>query len=321
MNKLIYSLAILICLLCSSGHAAKTIPLIEKEQFSYYPGDTRVIDAADSILNAAREKMIEILKDSLDYKASIYILDDLKKFNELIRGRIPDWGAAAAFPERKLIAVKSPEHFSINKSLKELLPHEYSHLLLAKRTGFYRPPRWLDEGLAMYISFEWGWPDNLAMSRAGAFGQFLELKEIEELNRFESSKAQIAYAESYLAVEYLIREYGLNTFNRLLDNIASGMSIDDALDNSIGGNYKEFEQEYRKHLAKKYNVASLFMDTLYFWLFLAIVVIVAGFLRFKKRREYYRKWEAEERLQSTDFDYGDPNKPEQIDDEDEPWRN
>jgi hypothetical protein len=34
---------------------------------------------------------------------------------------------------------------------------------------------------------------------------------------------------------------------------------------------------------------------------------------------YYKKWEEDEKYQSTDFDYGDPDNPEQIDDEDEPW--
>jgi hypothetical protein len=53
---------------------------------------------------------------------------------------------------------------------------------------------------------------------------------------------------------------------------------------------------------------------------MAAVVVVAGFVRYRKRRQYYRKWEAEKELQSTDFDYGDPDNPEQTDGEDEPWR-
>jgi len=36
-------------------------------------------------------------------------------------------------------------------------------------------------------------------------------------------------------------------------------------------------------------------------------------------KEYYKKWEEEEKLHSTDFDYGDPDNPEQTDDE-EPWQ-
>jgi hypothetical protein len=67
-------------------------------------------------------------------------------------------------------------------------------------------------------------------------------------------------------------------------------------------------------------MASLFMDTMFFWLFLALIVIVAGYVRYKKRRQYYKKWALEEKLQSKDFDYGDSKKPEQTDEEDESWR-
>jgi len=48
-------------------------------------------------------------------------------------------------------------------------------------------------------------------------------------------------------------------------------------------------------------------------------VIIGFFLALRRRRQYYRKWEEEERLASTDFDYGDPDEPERPDD-DEPWR-
>ena len=319
MNKFVYFFTAL-CLIYSTAGSASIDTLVEKKYFKYKFANRQLISQADSILNRARQTMIKLLHDSLDYKPAIYVLNDIDEFNRLIRGRFPDWGAAAAFPQRKLIAVKSPEKFPVGKTLRELLPHEYSHLLLHKRTGLKRSPRWLDEGLAMYISFEWGWSDNLAMSRAGTFGQFLSLREIENLNRFKSPKAQIAYAQSYLAVEYLIREYGSNTLNILLDNIALGKSMDEAMNNSIGGSYKEFEKEYRDYLSERYNLSSLFMDTSYFWIAMALVVVVAGFMRYRKRRLYYRKWEDEEKLQSTDFDYGDPDNPEQTDGEDEPWR-
>ena len=157
MNRFVWLLTFL-CLICSTAGTASIDTLVEKKFFKYKFSSRQTIANADSILNRARQKMIKLVHDSLDYKPSIYVLHDIDEFNRLIRGRIPDWGAAAAFPQRKLIAVKSPETFPIGKSLYELLPHEYSHLLLHKRTAFKRSPRWLDEGLAMYISLEWSWP-------------------------------------------------------------------------------------------------------------------------------------------------------------------
>lgn len=298
----------------------KTADAVEREHFVYYFDNPSYINTADKVLLDVRDRLSRLVNDTLPYKPSVYIVEDIVHFNDLIRGKFPDWGAAAAFPERRLIAIKSPDKFNIQHSLEELLAHEYSHLVVAHKTGFKSAPRWFDEGMAMYISMEWSWSDNLAMSKAAVFGQFINLKAIEKVNRFNASKAHVAYAQSYLAIKYLIDNYGINSLQVFLDEISKGASISKALLNATGSNYIEFESDYKEELNKRFNIISLFMDTMFFWLGLAILVIVGAFLKYKKRRQYYKKWDEEERLQSTDFDYGDMEHPEKIDDEDEPWR-
>ena len=171
----------------------------------------------------------------------------------------------------------------------------------------------------MMVSAEWSWTDNLAMSRAAVFGRFIRLADIESMNRFNSGKAHQAYAQSYLAVQYLYREYDREAVNLFLDEIAAGASVDSALMASIGSNYSGFQREFDIYLTQRFNAASLFMDTIYLWIALAVVVIIGGILKMRSRKRYYAKWEKDEELHSTDFDYGDPDRPEETDD-DEPWR-
>ena len=291
----------------------------EREHFTFYFDNLRYVEAADSALTAARRRLAELLDDSLTYKPSIYLVEDIRQFKKLIRGRFPDWGAAAAFPERQLIAIKSPDKFNLGKSLDELLRHEYSHLVVSHKTGFHSAPRWLHEGIAVFVSMEWSFSDNLAMNRAAIFGDFLSLRDIENMNRFGESKAHVAYAQSYLAVMYIHDNYGPKALAVLLDELSQGKNLSSALLASIGATTPEFENEFHEYLTTHFNIATLFMDTMLFWVGLAAVVVVATFLRYRKRRKYYKQWEEEEKLQSTDFDYGDPDNPEQIDD-DEPWR-
>ncbi len=312
-------LGIIFLSIISSNARVSNIQPIHKEYFDFYFTNTAYVESANKTLEGIRLRLIEMFKDSLDYKPKVYLIEDIKDFNRLTRGLLPDWGAAAAFPQRGLIAIKSPDKFNITKSLEELLIHEYAHLALAAKCGFYIPPKWLNEGVSMYVSMEWAWSNNLSMSRAAIFGQLLSLYEIEKMNRFSAGKANIAYSESYLAVKYFLDEYGINSFNILLRYIAQGEKLDKALSNSIGGNYKEFNEEFLQYVNKRYNIVSLFMDTSFFWIGLAIVVIIGSFIRYKKKRKYYKKWEEEEKFHSTDFDYGDSDNPEQIDD-DEPWR-
>ncbi len=306
--------------LASAGSRVADTEAAQRAHFVYYFDDPRYIDAADSLLNRVRRQLLVMLGDTLPYRPAVYLVGDQQQFNRLLGGRFPDWGAAAAVPERGAIVVKSPDKFNVGKSLAELLAHEYAHLVVAHRSGFHSVPRWYDEGVAMLVSTEWSWSDNLAMGKAAVFGEFIPLSKIEMVNRFNQSQAQVAYAQSYLAVKYLIDNYGGSALKRFLDAVSVGASLDDALMASCGASSQEFENEFREHLRLRYNIVTLFTDTMYLWIALALIVLVGVFLRYRKRRQYYKKWEQEETLQSTDFHYGDPAHPEKIDDDDEPWR-
>lgn len=293
--------------------------IVERPYFFYISNTPQFADAIETALTTARNQLIGILDDSLSYKPKIHIEDNLEDFATLIGTAFPDWGAAAALPYRELIAIKSPAHFRLGKSLRELVQHEYAHLALHHRLHHVLPPRWLDEGVAMFVSAEWGWQDNFAISRAVVFNNAVPLREIEKLNRFPQGKAQVAYSESFLAVKYLLDVYGKESFNMLLDCLEARRSVDDALLEATGASYEEFEKEFFDHLNSRYNLMSLFGDLYFLWIFLAVIVFIGFLQRILRRRKRYKKWEEEELLQSTDFDYGDPENPEQTEDEDKPW--
>jgi hypothetical protein len=310
-------------LLFSSGSLAgepfPVIEPIETEHFVLYLSQPSYESRVDAVLSRTRLRLGELLLDTLGYKPDIYVVDDLRYFNYLVGGGFPDWGAAAAIPSKRRIVLKSPAAFNVQKSLEELLSHELAHLALAQRTGYHSAPRWFQEGLAMMVSAEWDWSDNVAMGRASVFASFLSLESIERVNRFGETKAHLAYSESYLATTHLFEEYSRKMVRVMLDSLAAGSSYDQALIACTGGDVKEFEAELKQKWYKRFNLTSLFIDMAFFWLALAAVVVIAFFMQYRKRRAYYKKWEEEEQFHSTDFDYGDPDHPEQTDD-DEPWR-
>jgi len=317
MALLSRSLLFLLLLIGAEGASAGTP--ITRGQFTYVFDNPVYIDQADSILRRARSQLTEILGDSLTGEVDVFLVDSQTRFDSLIGGSFPDWGAAAALPYVRRIVVKSPDRFNLGKSLRELLAHELAHLALAHRVAPHTPPRWLDEGVATMVSMEWRWSNNLTMGLASVMGQFIPLGEIDRVNRFGESKARLAYAESYLAVRYLYDDYGPEVLGLMLDSLAQGSGTDRALLQATGSDYANFEQEFRIYLQRRFNFISLVADTMYLWLALAIVVIIGAVYKMSKRKKYYEKWEREEHLASTDFDYGDPDNPEEPDD-DEPWR-
>ena len=321
-NSVLFVGLAVFCLVSTCAAKDNEVPQpVERAHWIYYFDDPTFVKVADKVLDTVRPQLIRLLGDSLSYRPSIYIVNSNARFQQLVQTKFPDWGAGAAIPLHKMIVIKSPHLFNINKPIEELLAHEYAHLALHERTGFHEPPRWFDEGLAMYVSTEWSWSDYLALSKASIFGQILPLDSIEYLNRFNESQAHVAYAESYLATRYFYEEYTAKSVQVFLDSIRAGESVSDALVASTGSNYREFDREVRLYIQKHYNISTLFMDTMFLWAGLALIVLIGVYVSFKKRRQYYKKWEREERLQSSDFDYGDPDNPEHVDDEDEPWRN
>jgi hypothetical protein len=300
----------------------------------YYFDNQRYIPQADSALVRARAQLTGYLGEIEIPPVKVYLVDDLERFERLIGGRFPEWGAAAALPARGMIVIKSPDRHRLGKSLTELVGHEYTHIVLAHKAAFAPIPRWFNEGLAMLVGMDWSWENNMAMSKAGAMGQFISLTEIDRVNSFTGPRAQLAYGQSYLAVRYLRENYGDSSLVRFVSTLAVGGSVDDALMAATGSTLSEFETEYHVFLTEHYNLVSLFTNTMLFWLFLALLVVVGFFVKYRQRRKYYEKWEEDEKLHSTDFDYGDPERPEQADhdddvdydddveydDDDEPWR-
>ncbi|MDD4052677.1 MAG: peptidase MA family metallohydrolase [candidate division Zixibacteria bacterium] len=287
-----------------------------------YGGAIRVdadipLDAAyaDSVIHVTAGRLEPLVgfgaPDSLD----VYIVTTQDKFDSLAGDAIPDWGAGVAIPYKYRIVIKSPRMMPGDKPLGELMAHEYAHMVMAHAVGYREVPRWLDEGMAMYMSAEWSWDDNVAMARAVIVGGEIPLTEIEYLNRFTAPKAQVAYSESFLAFKYFLDTYGKSSLRILLSGIASGQNIDDALVTAIGADYGAFEREFAGYLHGRYNIVSLLFDSNLFWILLAVIAVV-GFiivrLRRHKRIEQLDEYDA---LHSTDFDYGEVEKP----DEDKPW--
>ncbi|MCD6249590.1 MAG: hypothetical protein J7J98_04575 [candidate division Zixibacteria bacterium] len=318
-SRIVFFLLILLLFLISGPQTLCAAEPVQRSGFTYYFENQLRLSEADSTLRATRTRLRTLLRNDLDFSADVFFVESEATFDSLVGGVFPEWGAAAAIPIWNRIVIKSPDVFQLNRPLSELLSHEYTHLALAHRTGLGSPPRWFDEGLAMMTSMEWSWSNSLTMNLAALTGDMVSLREIDRVNRFGAAKARVAYSQSYLSVQFMFNEYGVEAVNIFLDNIAQGQSIDRALIASTGSDYTDFEREIDVYLRGRFNLVGLLADTMYLWLVLAVILIVGFILSMKRRKNYYRKWKEEEKLASTDFDYGDPDNPEQIDD-DEPWR-
>ncbi len=130
--------------------------------------------------------------------------------------------------------------------------HEYTHHALMCKTRS-NIPFWLNEGLAQYVAGEW---DSL---RAKMFDLALNRKSLIKFSRMDSIEANVfdvydrklAYVQSYVAVEYLIEEYGKDIIKDILTSLAKGNKGEPVLKDSALITYNELESDIREYYTEK----------------------------------------------------------------------
>jgi len=116
-----------------------------------------------------------------------------------------------------------------------VLWHEFAHVVTLNKTN-NRMPRWLSEGISVYEERQrdpsWGEQLNVAYRKMILGG---ELTPIDELSQaFIRPKSplhvQFAYYQCSLVVEHLIAEHGFDALIKILDDLAIGMDINEAIE-------------------------------------------------------------------------------------------
>jgi hypothetical protein len=263
-------------------------------RFEIHAHDRNIASEVETILESSYQRISNFLEDSLTQAVSVYVLDNDEEFISMAGNTFPDWGVACAIPRRNLIILKSPIRFKYYRPFSQVVAHELAHIFIGALSGQGRVPRWLDEGFAMYHSQEWRIGQDVAVARAVLTGSILPLSQIESVNAFKESKAQLAYTESFLAVSYLYREFGEGTIKELVDHLSRGTSIDLAFMRTIGSNYLSFQLEFEKYIQTKYNWVSFLGDTFLLWIGLAFLIVFLYLVKRRYSRKTLKDWELED---------------------------
>lgn len=210
----------------------------------------------------------------------LVIAGDSQAFREVTRGRLPGWGAGAAFPGGRTIVLRADAG-----DVMGTLRHELAHLALHQAVRG-RVPLWFDEGYATMASGQWDLFDRLGLNLAVARGRVPGLKALDGELRASEQSADAAYALAATAVMDLARRNPSGTLDPLFQQLTAGVRFEDAVIATTGLSLDRFDEAWRKGVRARFGLVTWMLGT-GIWLAMALLVLVGYDVR--RRRDAPRR--------------------------------
>jgi hypothetical protein len=124
-----------------------------------------------------------------------------------------------------------------------VIPHELTHLVFntAVRNPYAFPPRWINEGLAVYLSEGYTASWRAAVEGAVRQGNLISLAALQGQFPNTADGFRLAYGESVSAIDLFVRTYGKDKLVSLIRSYAAGRTDDEAFSAAIGVDVPGFE--------------------------------------------------------------------------------
>jgi hypothetical protein len=216
----------------------------------WYDGDSSFGARALAIAEQGIANASALLGVTETKPVDFYIYADQQAFYDALGpGTRENVGGEAVAQIRTLFALITPDE--VNDSwVSTVIPHELTHLVFntAIDNPYHSPPRWLNEGLAVYLSEGYTASWRSAVSDAVDSTSIIPLDGL--VGQFPTTADQftLAYGESVAAVDFMVRTYGKPAVVKLIRSYAGGVSDDEAFKAALGVDTAGFNAAWLKSL-------------------------------------------------------------------------
>ncbi|MDA1053109.1 MAG: peptidase MA family metallohydrolase [Planctomycetota bacterium] len=157
----------------------------------------------------------------------------------------PDW--IAGLYDGK-IRIPFPRSAAAQTSLKATLVHEYTHAIIHDITR-NQCPVWLNEGLAEFEEARTRKPDSQHLQNAVRHDRLIPLASLDTAFKSrDPNVAALGYQQSYALVTYLDQTYRFFRIRKILDQLAEGISIEEAFQAELRLSTSQLEQRWQRWL-------------------------------------------------------------------------
>ncbi len=288
---------VLLLLIVPQGLFAQNDWKIRNEGYiriQYHDYDVRLTNI---VVSAILNNFDRISKD-IGYEgppiANIVISGSQREFDGFTGNILPSWSQGSTDYDKSLIVLKSTSFSrSSEKEVVRTVTHELTHFLIGAVIDPGKVPRWVNEGLATYLSGEETFRAKILLSQAMFTKSLIELNDVQEVLTFDGNKANLAYAESRAAIAFLKETEGREVLKLIFENINLNNSFGAAFIEVTGIDLLDFEIDLRRNLKDNYRYYYLAAVNDYIWFLIPVLLILAYLTVKYKNWGILRKWEAE----------------------------
>lgn len=135
-----------------------------------------------------------------------------------------------AIPSESRIIIKAPALVPPHADFRGTIRHELVHILLERNVNVDRLPRWLNEGIAMYLSKEHRWDSTFQVAQMYMQNSLIPYHELDLVLQQAGAEMEFgsAYAQSLSMTRFLIDQLGEDVFWDLIRDLDI-MSFGDTL--------------------------------------------------------------------------------------------
>lgn len=212
----------------------------------WYEGDDAFARRALDIGEQAIEQAATLLGVATVRPVDFFIYASETPFRDALGpGTRENVGGQANSAIRTLFGLIEPSEIS-SDWVHTLVTHELTHLVFADAVDnpYHLPPRWLNEGLAVYLSQGYVDSDRAAVADAARSGELIPLEGLAGLFPTTRERFSLAYSESASAVDFFVATHGQDTLVRLITSYATGVTDDEAFRASTGGGVAAFDDAW-----------------------------------------------------------------------------
>jgi hypothetical protein len=210
----------------------------------------------------------------------LIVAADSHDFAALTRGRLPGWGAGAAFPGGHTIVLRADAG-----DVSGTLRHELAHLALHQAVRS-RVPLWFDEGYSTVAAGQWDLFDRLGLNLAVARGAIPGLRDLDGELRASRISADAAYALAASAVLELARRNPTGTLAPLFERLEAGVGFDDAVLATTGLTPDRFDEAWRRSVRARFGLVAWTLGA-GLWLGMSLLLVVG--YESRRRRDRPRR--------------------------------